>query len=110
MAESSTVLLRPGNRIMDSKKKLGFVLVPLILNTRVSRHLFSQPNIIGWEGNKFSGFEMAVVGMYYVVPISRACTAIYFGGNVALHGLITHCTLINFRKCGLHVFYLDHFL
>ena len=32
------------------------------------------------------------------------------GGNVALHGLITHCTLINFRKCGLHVFYLDHFL
>ena len=47
---------------------------------------------------------------YYVVPISRACTAIYLGGNVALHGLITHCTLINFRKCGLHVFYLDHFL
>ena len=33
-----------------------------------------------------------------------------WGGNVALHGLITHCTLINFRKCGLHVFYLDHFL
>ena len=25
-----------------------------------------------------------------------------WGGNVALHGLITHCTLINFRKCGLH--------
>ena len=32
------------------------------------------------------------------------------GGNVALHGLITQCTLINFRKCSLHVFYLDHFL
>ena len=47
---------------------------------------------------------------YYVVPNSRACTAIYLGGNVALHGLITHCTLIHFRKCGLHVFYLDHFL
>ena len=42
--------------------------------------------------------------MYHVVPISRACTAIYLGGNVALHGLIAHCTLINFRKCGLHVF------
>ena len=47
---------------------------------------------------------------YYVVPNSRACTAIYLGGNVAIHGLIMHCTLINFRKCGLHVFYLDHFL
>ena len=43
---------------------------------------------------------------YYVVPISRACTANYLGGegNVALHGLITQCTLINSRKCGLHVF------
>ena len=50
------------------------------------------------------------INNYYVVPISRACTAIYLGGNVAIHGLITHCTLINFRKCGLHVFYLDHFL
>ena len=29
---------------------------------------------------------------------------IWGGGNVALHGLITHCTLINFRKCGLHFF------
>ena len=48
--------------------------------------------------------------IYYEVPISRACTVIYLGGNVALHGLIMHCTLINFRKCGLHVFYLDHFL
>ena len=33
-----------------------------------------------------------------------------WGGNVALHGLITHCTLINFRKCSLHVFYLYHFI
>ena len=29
--------------------------------------------------------------------------------NAALHGLIRHCTLIHFRKCGLHVSYLDHF-
>ena len=35
---------------------------------------------------------------------------LFGGGSVAIHGLIMHCTLINFRKCGLHVFYLDHFL
>ena len=29
--------------------------------------------------------------------------------KAALHGPIRHCTLIHFRKCGLHVFYLDHF-
>ena len=30
------------------------------------------------------------------------------GGDVVLHGLIRHCTLFHFRKCGLHGFHLDH--
>ena len=48
--------------------------------------------------------RVAVVPIDYVMPNSRACMAIYLGGNVALHGLIRHCMLIHFRKCGLHVF------
>ena len=56
------------------------------------------------------GITIILLVYYYVVPISPACTAIYLGGNVALHSLIAHCTLINFKKCGLHFFYLDNFL
>ena len=50
MAQSSTVILRPGNRIMDSRKKLGFVLVPLILTPECADTYFLSQ--IYWGGKE----------------------------------------------------------
>ena len=72
------------------------------------------------EGPKYKANEREVSGIVFAVLYIEEATMwcliavharlfIWGGGNVALHGLITHCTLINFRKCCLHVFYLDHF-
>ena len=47
--------------------------------------------------------ELNVAGTMWCLIAVHARLFIW-GGNVALHGLITHCTLINFRKCALHVF------
>ena len=70
----------------------------------------SRPTLAPMVDNYYMYILFCIFMVYYVVPNSRACTAIYLGGNLAYTALLRTAHLLISGNDAYTFFYLDHFL